>query len=380
MRRWLVAVAIAMSCALACSSRDGESPAAQRTPGPSPLGVSITGPRAIDQGYPAEFRVEVTGVETPVGVVIEARVDDGRAEALKPGLDGRAEFERTFLAAGVATLRFEVEAAGFKPASKSLLVTVRPRQIVYIQGLNSSSHCPDGRNFSTRAPQWLRDFIFDPLQVDGLVLDTEFEHYFSYSGEWCSDGGFADYRSSDTCAGIDERQAPALKAYIDSLPGGKVHIVAHSMGGLIAAYLVATEPQWARARIASVATFDSPLQGINLLRTGVVGAGGVFDGDCGLNSEAVRDLHNDSSVVKAAREAAAVVPFYTGDATDGEGPTFGQVQAVPGDETRLDGERLHVGFGDDHSGSWTSAGDHVLTKQRFVACAVMLAGPDCLDE
>jgi pimeloyl-ACP methyl ester carboxylesterase len=247
--------------------------------------------------------------------------------------------------------------------------------------MNSTSKCPDGKGFTTRAPEWLEPHLLESANVAGMRFAAGDFAFFSYSGRWCDGDAFgaADYSASDTCAGIDDRHAKRLRDFIERLGPGRVTIVAHSMGGLVAAYLIGSDEAWARAHIASVATFDSPLRGINLLRTGVLGAGGVFDGDCGLNSDAVRDLWDDSSVVKTAARAASIVPFFTSDATDDEGHLFGLVEAVPGKYTNLDGQVAHARFGEKHSSTWTKAGDDVEKKQRFVACAVSLATARCLD-
>jgi hypothetical protein len=121
------------------------------------------------------------------------------------------------------------------------------------------------------------------------------------------------------------------------------------------------------------------LRGINLMRTGLLSAGGIFDGDCGPDSEAVRDLWDDSGVVSAASRAAGIVPFFTSDATDKEGRLFALMEAVPGKYTHLDGQVAHVRFGDRHSSTWTKAGENADDKRRFVACAVAIATARCLE-
>ena len=129
-----------------------------------------------------------------------------------------------------------------RPGGATAEVTVKPRMVVFIQGMNSSSHCPDGRSFTTRAPQWLSPYLFEPANTGGLALTPDSYAYFSYSGRWCTaDGAYrpgatADYRASDTCGGIDEEHAGRLRAFIDSFAPARVAVVGHSMGGLVAAF------------------------------------------------------------------------------------------------------------------------------------------------
>ena len=120
--------------------------------------------------------------------------------------------------------------------------------------------------------------------------------------------------------------------------------------------------------------------GIYVFRASVLGAGGMFDDDCGFGSEAVEDLDEGSYVVRTVKEAAKVVPFYTADATDGEEIAFRRMEAVPEGDTTLEGAVLRVHFDDDHADVWTDEGDELARKQRFVVCAVAIARPDCLPE
>lgn len=380
--------------AAACGSREappvGEEtavaiPPPTATPTPRPLLVFIRLPRQAHQGIPYAFSIEVRRAAFPVAATVEVSLDGEPFREVVIGAQGVATLTHTFVEAGEHEVRAVARAPGASEGHAVATIRVHPRVIVYIQGMNSASHCPDGRSFATRAPQWLGPYLREPANVGGLVLRESQFVYFSYSGEWCAGGDpavppFADYHAGDTCAGIDEAHALRLQALVDSLAPARVTIVAHSMGGLVAAYLIASRPEWAREHIASVATFDSPLGGVGALRAGVLGAGGVFDGDCGPNAGAVGDLRDDSDVVTAAATAAQTVPFYTADATRGEGEAFGQVEAVPGSATRLEGEVAHARFAEDHSETWTRGGPEVAAKRRFVACALQLAAAACLEE
>jgi pimeloyl-ACP methyl ester carboxylesterase len=76
------------------------------------------------------------------------------------------------------------------------------------------------------------------------------------------------YTWDDTCDGI-AKAANELKHLIESRGANapKVTIVAHSMGGVISAYLIASgDKTWVKDHIASVITFDSPHQGVPTIK------------------------------------------------------------------------------------------------------------------
>ena len=391
-------VAIGVSCVLllaavmaACSKRDdGSEPPGgpstpEATPTPVTLTVTIEGPAEAHQGYVAEMTVHVRRLELPAAATIEVDYGDGQRESVPVDSAGSATLAHTYLAPGTFDVKVSAIAPGLSPGSASEPVLVHPRRIVFVQGMNSSSSCPDGGGFRSRAPEWLIAHLTDPANVGGMVFEEDQFVYYSYSGRWCSggngaDGSPADYRAADTCDSIDGGYGEALRDLIDRSGPGRVTVVAHSMGGLIAAYAVGSDPEWARTHVASVATFDSPLGGVNVFRASVLGAGGVFDSDCGLGSDAVRDLDEGSGVVKAARGAAKAVPFYTSDATEGEEIALRRMEAVPESDTGLDGDVLRTHFDDDHSDTWTQEGQDLARKQRFVVCAVAIARQDCLPD
>jgi pimeloyl-ACP methyl ester carboxylesterase len=368
----------------ASGAADTPTPLPTPTPTPPPtLDVALRLSSRAHQGIPHAVRIEVRRQAFPVAATIAINFGDGAVRQVAVGGDGISDVEHVYLEPGPRRIAVRAEAANSTPGSASANVTVHPRYIVFVQGMNSASACPDGRGFTTRAPQWLGPYLFEPVNVGGLRLGRHSFAYFSYSGRWCSPGEAGpdvapEYRPSDTCAGV-ERHAAQLQAFIDALAPAKVTIVAHSMGGLVAAYLVATEEEWARERVVSVATFDSPLRGVNGLRAGLVGTGGVIGSDCSLNSDAVRDLWDTSGAARTARTAAVVVPFYTSDATRGEGHSFGQVEAVPGGQARLEGEVAHARFAERHGETWSQAGEEVEAKRRFVACAILAAPARCLE-
>jgi pimeloyl-ACP methyl ester carboxylesterase len=392
-RAGLLLLACCMLAIAGCSERERASPQGQdSTPAPAinrdapppQLEVEISAVAEAHQGFEFALQVSVRRFELGAPALLEVSFGDGERLTRRLDDSGVATIVHTYRSAG--TFRFNVRGSmeGTQADEEGAEVTVHPRRVLYIQGMNSVSECPGGSGFSTRAPEWLAGHLAVPGSLSGIDLDEGAVAYFSYSGQWCGggdpvDGSYADYDDSHTCGGIDEVHAPRLKRLVESLGPGRVTIVGHSMGGLIAAYLVASDPAWAVEHIASVATFDSPLRGVNGTRLVIAGAGGVFDGDCGPRSEAVKDLRDDSRVVEVAGGAALVVPFYTSDATDSEKLTLGRVEAVPAGQTRLAGEAAHTSFSERHSRTWTIAGDEVERKRRFVACAIALAFAYCLD-
>lgn len=247
------------------------------------------------------------------------------------------------------------------------------RVIVYVQGIGSRSDC--GVGFEDRAPEWITP-ILDPDNPRSLVrggVSVEGFAYFSYADDYSCPGGMADYSPEDTCAGIGEA-AVALKTLIDQVldPGEKATIVAHSMGGPVAALIAAAQPEWARSKIASVVTFDSPLHGLDEVRAHFAGSP-----SCEWPDQSKVDLCNDcpenspNVLIPVWLTAGASVPFYTIDATTPDIDLWGEtVEFVPGASTHMQDERLDLPSADTHSSVWD---DPSAGKEQFVACAVLAA-------
>jgi pimeloyl-ACP methyl ester carboxylesterase len=203
--------------------------------------------------------------------------------------------------------------------------------------------------------------------------------YFSYSGEHCEGGVFADYEEDDTCEGLD-RAAALLRTQIDALAPSRVTVLSYSMGGLLTAYLAASDPAWAAERIASIVTFDAPLEGLDGFRGAVFASYNLFSDGCGARSDASGDLDDDSNVVEVARGAAAVVPLYTLDGTKDESRALGFAEAVPSGRTTLEGAVVHVEVPEAHSDTWNDApSGKTAVKGMLVGCALERAGPECLE-
>jgi Tol biopolymer transport system component/pimeloyl-ACP methyl ester carboxylesterase len=247
------------------------------------------------------------------------------------------------------------------------------RKVIFIQGIDSESgEC--GEDFLPRV-QWMVDYLATNSWVSDRVpsLDsTEDFFYFSYSdtNAYClGTNGLQDfqqpqYDDDNTCDGVADaanRLNTLVGALIYQHPHAKFDIVAHSMGGMVAAYWL-QQHEDRRSRVNSVVTFDSPLRGIPF------GAPlSALPGPCDQStSQSQRDLtcgdysqsdNRDvctSEIVSTIQDIGDSVPFFTIDATQHAGP----VEAVPRDRTTLlsSNSRLHCQFDDGHSSSWENGG------------------------
>ena len=206
------------------------------------------------------------------------------------------------------------------------------RDIVFIKGIDSNGDC-GGAN------TWMKEYL-SSTSNNPFLAGIKIGKYlnFSYFNE--SDlpglseyfytcplpdlpplGQFPAYNALSTCDGV-AKAAGELKAAIDKHASNPVTVFAHSMGGLVTAYMVAADPDWAKTHIASVMTFDSPLQGVFGPKTWVKQLVSVCRLDQNdlpvelLNvQQSLLDLQDTSEAVQKARTAATIVPFYPLDAT-----------------------------------------------------------------
>lgn len=343
---------------------------------PPPPAVALDAPGEVHQGIPARL---AGSARSTVAGDLQVRIDfgDGVSATATAGGDGAFAFEHTYLAAG--PLHATVEVTGPTGTGRGEApVAVIERRIVFVQGMNSESGCPGGRHFLDRAPEW----VGSALAVEGpMRVGHADAAFFSYSGKYCGGAGAVagaapDYGEGDTCASIDTVTAPRLRALVDALAPAKVTVIAHSMGGLVTAYLAASDPSWARERIASVVTFDSPLGGIDTPRAEILGLAGMPDGGCGRGSGAMDDLRAGSGVTRAAAAAASVVPLFTIDGVSGEDAALGWREAVPGGRTSLPNEAAHLEVAEGHSEIWTRApSGSGAAKAGIIACALVPSAP-----
>ncbi|MEX1253121.1 MAG: flexitail domain-containing putative surface protein [Dehalococcoidia bacterium] len=266
------------------------------------------------------------------------------------------------------------------------------RKVIFIQGIDSKSWAgevdgqPDcsvpenaanadnlgfvsnrllGQDGNNRV-QWMADYLTSELGYE--ANDDIF--YFSYrslqDGGYCPQAGDPSspdfrrprYEPEDTCTGIDgvDGAAGKLQILVSNLiseyPGAKFDVIAHSMGGLVAAYWLSQHPQSAD-RIHSVITFDSPLRGTHL-RNGA--------SECEADSDSWQQfICYDYSTTAACPVVGAIsqlgsgqgglgTGFYTLDATQQD--FVGE--AVPGDRTTLlaSDSKLHCKVDDNHTDVW----------------------------
>ena len=349
------------------------------------LTIELRVPPAAHQGFAVVIEGTVLLGDRPIPASVRLDTGDGAdVTEVRADAAGRWQASHVFNRAGDFAVEARAEFAGARAGAPAARVRVYPRKLVYIQGMLSESECPDGRRFATRAPSWLGGYLAAGQLRNGMVLERANALFFSYSGRYCdggtgANGAAAAYRGEETCGGIERVYAGRLRALIDAAGPSLVTIVAHSMGGVVAAYLTASDPAWAREHIVSVVTFDSPLGGIDLVRTGALSVGSWFTDDCGASSRSVKDLDEDGEIIRLARLAGGFVPFYTLDGTADESRAFGRIEAVPAGSTHMASERLHGRIAQNHANIWGEAGEPgQVDKRRFVACALVLGGEDCL--
>jgi Tol biopolymer transport system component len=266
------------------------------------------------------------------------------------------------------------------------------RDIVFVRGIDSTGECD-------RADAWVESYLnsstgksfFANLRI-GKYL------HFNYAGGGSYDCPRSDpaYTQVDTCDGV-AKAAGELKDLIDSQATAKVTIVTHSMGGLVSAYLVAKNQDWAKSHVASVVTFDGVLGGLSnpmewgkTFNTACTGVGDV-------PATSLTEMAETHQVVRDAAGAAAYVPFYPLDATQMDILPL-NIEYVPRDRATLDHDARPFHFAnsctqpgadqntceppkpvdDDHSSVWGRRFDeHSENDKAFlVGCAAAVMS-DC---
>lgn len=337
-----------------------EPAAPTATPAPNqPPSILAPGSVAGDQGIAASL----PGIfADPDDTSWSATVDYGDGSGGQAlALDGNTfALNHEYARAGSFAATLKITDAHGNRASSTFSVSVAPRKVIFVQGIESESRCPDGAGLNNRAPAWLAEYLARDSELAAqLAVDPSQFVYFSYSGRYCggdgSGGEAADYRPNETCSGVAgaDGAASRLRALVERLAPSKVTILGHSMGGLAAAYLAGEDPAWARKHIASVVTFDSPLRGVPRLNLEVLRVAGAMTGGCPFDSHSISDMQDGNTpVMRTAAGAAQVIPFYNLDATDKEGFLVAIRQAVPGDRTKLAGEIANWSIAAGHSQLW----------------------------
>jgi alpha-tubulin suppressor-like RCC1 family protein/pimeloyl-ACP methyl ester carboxylesterase len=274
--------------------------------------------------------------------------------------------------------------------------TNEDRKVIFIQGIDSQSgnvdsssgqpdcskvgFIKDGKN----RVQWMVDYLGGTSSVKSLVpsLDSPDDFfYFSYAGFYCRyPNGSSDYHKpiyvpNHTCDGV-AAAADKLQLMVADLlslyPTAKFDVLAHSMGGLVAAYWLWAHPEM-QPRVNAVTTFDSPLRGVPNKRPLVINPVCDTSSDLSWNDLWCQDYSHipdkcASITVPIISALADKVPFFTIDATQKD---ILFIEAVPGDRTTLlsSPSQLHCQFDDDHSSVWERAstdGDPVKCWLRVV--------------
>lgn len=297
--------------------------------------------------------------------------------ALPPGQQTTISWSHSVTLAGDYWLQFGVwKDSGTlldrKPSpSQKLIVGRQPgmRKVILIQGIDSESVNPNCTQvgFVENAANRV-GWIVTGLKgsVPTLASDDDF-FYFSYSGEYCQKDGGKDYRKpfytmTDTCNGVTFAAAK-LERMVDELviayPQARFDILAHSMGGMVAAKWIQLYPGRV-SLVNSVVTFDSPLRGLPKRnprsKCDELEVGSWSDLLC---EDPVLLVKCSPKVLEIAY-VGSLVPFFTIDATQQD---LG-VEYVPGDRTTLrnSDSRLHCKFDDDHESVWVrmeTSGDAV---------------------
>jgi hypothetical protein len=184
--------------------------------------------------------------------------------------------------------------------------------VILIQGIDSSSSCNDDptnpNSFAAR-----RATVLNALAGTGLGWDDVYG--FSYIGRYQECVGGAQvydttalppgavtpvYGRLDTCFGVAQA-AQRLRLLVSRLmalyPGATFDLVAHSMGGLVASYYVATQdPSFIAQRIHSVILLDSPVNpGLSVSNPTTA---------CGAGNESWPDMSQGSSVIGTINDPA----------------------------------------------------------------------------
>jgi Tol biopolymer transport system component/pimeloyl-ACP methyl ester carboxylesterase len=328
------------------------------------------------------------------------------------------------LAGGVEVARFPGESPAFQPTAAP-----EDRKMIFIQGIDSESlnttcgATTDG--FITESGGNRIQPLVDAIKGQTSLQDEDF-FYFSYADRYCdTDFKRPVYEKRDTCGGILGAAGQLdnmIRAIVEKHPGAKFDIVAHSMGGVVAAYWASHnllgKPDVDAGLVNSIVTFDSPLGGLPQQIIGVPefapGTSCVSDGVPGpswedMSCASYGTANYCSPVIIQIGAAGSTVPFFTLDARSLDFSLGGtEVEAVPAARTTLgsSNSRAHCRLDDDHSSIWNNSGtsgnnafdcwpdfrwsDSNPTptlispapdaKGRFVACAITAkSGSDCID-
>jgi triacylglycerol lipase len=146
----------------------------------------------------------------------------------------------------------------------------------------------------------LREIFVDKLGLPEEELGDRF-HYFKRIKSHLEANGFEVHHSSVDFAGPVELRARQLSGRINEIladdPSGKVHVIAHSMGGLDARHMIVDIDGMAD-RVASVTTIGTPHLGTSLADFGISHGSSVID-----DLRGIIDLEGFNDLTTTACEA-----------------------------------------------------------------------------
>lgn len=276
--------------------------------------------------------------------------------------------------------------------------------VLFIQGINSTSCTNKDRPAAdfVEHVEWLRE----SLKRDVEGVDDDSFLYYTYtsreisaarppvcSAEPCTETGCPSYDKHDACWSLDDEyilrggrkgnvigQAQRLATYIDKnvKDGAKLTIVAHSQGGVLAAYTVKMLDSWRPeiklGPVRAVVTLDSPLGGISKSEAGALRYLGRACGD-DRREDSHRDMEVDTQVIQEASsgEPPATTKLYTIDADPG---CFVKIFSLCPHVSKSESswQEAHLSAeADTHSDIWQGVfkGSAEQTRvESFIACAV----------
>ncbi len=140
--------------------------------------------------------------------------------------------------------------------------------------------------------------------------------YFKGIASYLRHHGFTVFAPRVDFAGsVSERAkelAQAVRKILEETESSKVHIIAHSMGGLDARRMIVDEDM--QDRVATLTTIGTPHCGTTFVDKGLAKAGGLvnFFLNKGLDLKGVRDLHTEAALAfnQRAEKAEAKNPVH----------------------------------------------------------------------
>ena len=282
------------------------------------------------------------------------------------------------------------------------------RMVLFIQGINSSS-CKNGDRPAAdfvEHVEWLRE----SLKRDVEGVDDDSFLYYAYtsreksaarpvcSGEPCC----PKYDKRDACWSLDDEyslrgagrgnvigQAQRLATYIDKhvKHDAKLTIVAHSQGGVLAAYTaqMLDRQKWREiipGPVRAIVTLDSPLRGIS-----TVAAHGLrVRGACGSDrrEDSHRDMEAGTQVIQEAGygKMPATTKLYTIDAHPGcIAIPLPPCPSIAEKKTESSWQLAHLrAEAKTHSDIWQGVFKGSAERKRvesFIACAVGQFSDNC---